>query len=353
MSKLDTLMAEVNKKFKQQIMTTGMPEFHSKGKIPFSSMRLNYMTYGGIPRDGIVEFFGEEGGGKTTTALDIVANAQRIFKQEAGKNGTPLQVMWIDAENQLDEDWAEQLGVDVKSLRIFSPVKMAAEDILEVAVSAAETGEIGLLVLDSIGSLMSRKEIEGSVEDKQYCGIADPMRKFVNKIRPITGKVGCCLLCINQLRDNVGAMFPSTKTPGGRSYKHALDLRLQFQKGALIAKDGSEQSKSFSDPAGHQVMVSLAKTRVCKPNRKSGHYVLNYDTGIEHIADLADLCIKMNVITKSGSWFEVVDLKTGEMMLDENDEPLKLQGRSAVLKFLEDNPKIYKELKEEVAEKIK
>lgn len=352
MSKLDSLMAEVNKKFKQQIMTDGLPEFNRE-KIPFSSMRLNYMTYGGIPRDGIVEFFGEEGGGKTTTALDIAANAQRLFSQEAGKKGEPLKVLWIDAENQLDDAWAKQLGVDVEALKVFTPVNMAAEDILEVAISAAETGEIGLIVLDSIGSLMSRKEMEGTVEDKQFCGVADPMRKFVNKIRPITGRVGCCLLCINQLRDNVGAMFPSTKTPGGRSYKHALDLRLQFQKGALIAKDGSEQNKSFSDPAGHMVMVSLAKTRVCKPNRKSGHYVLDYSKGIEHIADLADLCIKMDVITKSGSWFEIVDLKTGEIMMDENDEPLKLQGRAAVLKFLEDNPKIYKELKEEVAEKIK
>ena len=352
MSKLDSLMAEVNKKFKQQIMTAGLPEFNRE-KIPFSSMRLNYMTYGGIPRDGIVEFFGEEGGGKTTTALDIAANAQRLFSQEAGKKGEPLKVLWIDAENQLDDAWAKQLGVDVEALKVFTPVNMAAEDILEVAISAAETGEIGLIVLDSIGSLMSRKEMEGTVEDKQFCGVADPMRKFVNKIRPITGRVGCCLLCINQLRDNVGAMFPSTKTPGGRSYKHALDLRLQFQKGALIAKDGSEQNKSFSDPAGHMVMVSLAKTRVCKPNRKSGHYVLDYSKGIEHIADLADLCIKMDVITKSGSWFEIVDLKTGEIMMDENDEPLKLQGRAAVLKFLEDNPKIYKELKEEVAEKIK
>ena len=352
MSKLDSLMAEVNKKFKQQIMTDGLPQFNRE-KIPFSSMRLNYMTYGGIPRDGIVEFFGEEGGGKTTTALDIAANAQRLFSQEAGKKGEPLKVLWIDAENQLDDAWAKQLGVDVEALKVFTPVNMAAEDILEVAISAAETGEIGLIVLDSIGSLMSRKEMEGTVEDKQFCGVADPMRKFVNKIRPITGRVGCCLLCINQLRDNVGAMFPSTKTPGGRSYKHALDLRLQFQKGALIAKDGSEQNKSFSDPAGHMVMVSLAKTRVCKPNRKSGHYVLDYAKGIEHIADLADLCIKMDVITKSGSWFEIVDLKTGEIMMDENDKPLKLQGRTAVLKFLQDNPKIYDELKNEIAQRIK
>ena len=352
MSKLDSLMAEVNKKFKQQIMTDGLPEFHRE-KIPFSSMRLNYMTYGGIPREGIVEFFGEEGGGKTTTALDIVANAQKVFAQEAGKKGEPLKVLWIDAENQLDDAWAKQLGVDVEALKVFTPVNMAAEDILEVAISAAETGEIGLIVLDSIGSLMSRKEMEGTVEDKQFCGVADPMRKFVNKIRPITGRVGCCLLCINQLRDNVGAMFPSTKTPGGRSYKHALDLRLQFQKGALIAKDGSEQNKSYSDPAGHMVMVSLAKTRVCKPNRKTGHYVLDYEKGIEYIADLADLCLKLDIISKSGSWFEIVDPKTGEMMMDENDEPLKLQGRSAVLKFLQDNPKIFKELKDKKKKKIK
>ena len=352
MSKLDSLMAEVNKRFKQELMTNGLPVFNKK-RIPFSSMRLNYMTYGGIPRDGMIEFFGEEGSGKTTTALDIVANAQRIFKQEAGKKQEPLKVLWIDAENQLDEQWAKTLGVDLTCLKVFVPINMAAEDILEVAIASAATGEVGLIVLDSIGGLMSRKEIEGSVEDKQFCGIADPMRKFVNKIRPILGRNGCAFICINQLRDNVGAMYPSTKTPGGRAYKHALDLRMGFQKGALVAADGSEQSKSFDSPAGHMVMVSIAKTRICKPNRKSGHYVLDYDEGVEQVADLADLCVKLEIISKTGAWFEIVDLQTGEMMRDENDVPIKLQGRSNVIKFLKENPKIYEELKNGVAEKIK
>lgn len=352
MSALEQLMQEVNKKFKKKIMCAGLPKFEGE-KIPFSSMRLNYMTYGGIPRGSMVEFFGEEGGGKTTTALDIVANAQKIFKAEAKRaKKEPLKVLWIDAEGQLKEDWAVTLGVDVADLSFFQPEMMAAEDILETAISAVGTGEIGLLVIDSIGGLMSRKEMEGTVEDKQFCGIADPMRKFVNKVRPILAKNNCACICINQLRDNVGAQFPSTKTPGGRSYKHALDLRLQFQKGVLLAGDGTEQKQSYDTPAGHQVMVSIAKTRVCRPNRRSGFYTLNYTDGVDNVSDLADLCVKIGLISKSGAWFELVDGKTGEMLTDEDGEVLKLQGRAAVIKFLKENKKIFEEMKEYAEKEI-
>lgn len=352
MSTLDQLMQEVNKKFKSKLMTVGLPQYERE-RIPFSSIRLNYMTYGGVPRGCMVELFGEEGGGKTTTALDIVANAQKLFKAEAKKKkDEPKKVLWIDAENQLDEDWAQLLGVDVAALTVFTPANMSAEDILEVAISAAETGEVGLIVLDSIGGLMSRKEMEGTVEDKQFCGIADPMRKFVNKIRPILGKNGATFVCINQLRDNVGAQFPSVKTPGGRAFKHALDLRLQFQKGVLLANDGTEQKQSFDAPAGHLVMVSMYKTRFCKPNRKTGFFTLNYSKGVDAVADLVDTCIKLGLIAKSGSWFELVDGKTGEMLTDEDGEILKMQGRAAVLKFLQDNKKIYEEMREYAEKEI-
>lgn len=353
MSALDQLMQDVNKKFKCKMMMTGLPTYAGGKKIPFSSMRLNYMTYGGIPRGSLVEFFGEEGGGKSTTALDVVANAQRIFAAEAKKTKRePKKILWIDAEGQLKEDWAAVLGVDVQKLNYFRPELLAAEDILETANSAVNTGEVGLLVIDSIGGLMSRKEMEGTVEDKQFCGIADQMRKFVNKVRPVLIKNGCACICINQLRDNVGAQFPSTKTPGGRSYKHALDLRLQFQKGVLLAGDGSEQKQSFDVPAGHQVMVSIAKTRVCRPNRRTGFYTLNYTYGVDNISDLVDLCLKIGFITKSGAWFELVNGKTGEVLDDGKGGTLKLQGRAAVLKYLKENKKVYEEMKKNAEEKI-
>ena len=352
MSALEQLMQEVNKKFKKTVMSSGLPKFEGE-KIPFSSMRLNYMTYGGIPRGSLTEFFGEENGGKTTTALDIVANAQKIFNAEAKRaKKQPLKVLWIDAEGSLKEDWANTLGVDTNAVQFFQPSMMAAEDILETAISAVNTGEVGLLVIDSIGGLMSRKEMEGTVEDKQFCGVADQLRKFVNKVRPVLLRNRCACICINQLRDNVGAQYPSTKTPGGRSYKHALDLRLQFQKGVLLAGDGTEQKQSYDAPVGNQVMVSIAKTRVCRPNRRAGFYTLNYESGVDNVSDLVDLCIKIGLISKSGAWFELVDGKTGEMLADEDGEVLKLQGRAAVLKFLRENKKIYEEMREYAEKKI-
>ena len=145
-SKLDEIMKNANKRFKEEILTQGLSGYSYK-RIPFTSPRMNYCTFGGIPIGKITEFYGEEHGGKTTTALDIVANYQN--------SGDNRDVLYIDAENTFDVDWARKLCVDVSNIYILQPKSQSAEEIFQIICDSVDTGEGGLWVLDSIGALLS------------------------------------------------------------------------------------------------------------------------------------------------------------------------------------------------------
>ena len=140
-SKVDEIMKKVNKDAKDDVFITGMPEYEYE-RVPFTSPKMNYITYGGLPLGRIVEFFGEEGGGKTTTALDIVANFQNLYPDR--------DVLYVDAENTLDIEWARKIGVDVDRIKLYQPKTESAEYILQVIKDVTNSGEVGLWVLDSI-----------------------------------------------------------------------------------------------------------------------------------------------------------------------------------------------------------
>ena len=201
MGKLDILIKEFNKQYKEEIVARGIPKIETQ-KIPFSSPRANYMLYGGIPRGRIVEFAGEENGGKTTTALDIVANAQKLFQEEWENEITeleaidkkkkeqqsrldyikargPKQVVYADCENTLDEEWARKLGVDTNKMILLKPQSQTAEQIFEMLLQMIDTDEVGLVVIDSLGTFQSG--YEKSMEEKTYGGIAAALTLFSKK----------------------------------------------------------------------------------------------------------------------------------------------------------------------------
>ena len=189
-TKLEELVKKLNSEHNGSLIVTGAVTYNID-KIPFSSPRANYMTYGGIPLGRVIEFAGEESGGKTTTSLDIAGNAQKYFQTEweeeveklnNTKNLTksqtlrlqylnergPRKVFWIDSENTFDDLWAEKNGVDIEHLVKMTPQQEYAEEIFEMALSIMDTGDVGLVVLDSLGILMSKQQYEKNVEDKTY-----------------------------------------------------------------------------------------------------------------------------------------------------------------------------------------
>lgn len=321
MPNLDEIIKEMNKKTKEQVVNYGLPSY-SVNKIPFTSPRMNYCTFGGIPVGKLTEFFGEEHGGKTTTALDIVANYQQMENAK--------KVLYVDAENTLDIDWALKLGVEVDSMLTFKPTSHSAEEIFQFILDAMDTDEIGLWVLDSIGVLASKQELEKSMEEKTYAGISGPLTVFGRKAEMMMQKYQCTGIAINQLRDDLGAMWAgASKTPGGHAWKHYCSMRLQFSKGKYIDKDGNDLNSKAENPAGNYVLMSMVKSKSCPPTRRTGFYTLNYEYGVDYLKDLVDVAMKYGMITKAGSWFSIVKPETGELVE-------KFHGLADMYKHLED-----------------
>ena len=322
MPKLDDVIKDLNKKTKENVVTVGLPSYEFK-RIPFTSPRMNYCTFGGIPVGKITEFFGEEHGGKTTTALDIIANYQQSEDDR--------KVLYIDAENTLDVEWARKLGVDVDEMIVFKPTSQSAEEIFQFILNAIDTGEIGLWVLDSIGALASAQELEKTMEEKTYAGISGPLTVFGRKVEMLMHRHQCTGIGINQIRDDLGAMWAgAVKTPGGKGWKHYCAVRMQFSKGKYIDEDGNDLNSKAESPAGNYVLMSMVKNKSCPPTRRTGFYTLNYEFGIDYLKDLVEVAMKYGVIDKSGAWYSIVDLSTGELIA-------KLQGMANVYKYLE-NP---------------
>lgn len=321
MSKLNNLIKEFNKSSSETVVSVGLPTYEFK-RIPFTSPRMNYCTFGGLPVGKLIEFYGEEHGGKTTSALDIIANYQQTGDNRA--------VLYVDAENTLDAEWARTMGVDVDNLILFKPTSQSAEEILQFILDAIDTGEIGLWVLDSIGALSSKQELEKTLDEKTYAGISAPLTVFGRKAEMLMTRHHCTGIGINQLRDDLGAMWAgATKTPGGRGWRHYCAVRLQFSKGKYIDENGVELNSRAESPAGNYVLMSMTKNKTCPPTRRTGFYTLNYTKGVDYLKDLVEVAIKYDIVQKSGAWYSIVDIETGEKLIT-------LQGSSKLYAHLED-----------------
>ena len=327
-TKLDALIKEVNKKAKEEIVTVGLNDY-SYHRIPFTSPRMNHCTYGGLPIGKLIEFYGEEHGGKTTTALDIVANFQNMSDRE---------VLYVDAENTLDVEWARKLGVDVEKLIIMQPKSQSAEEIFQIICDAIETDEIGLWVLDSIGVLLSQQEWDKTLEDKTYGGISKPLTQFSKRVESLMARHKCTGIGINQMREVIGSQFPMQTTPGGKAWKHCCAVRMQFSRGKFIDEKGNELTRGAENPAGNIVMMSMTKNKTCPPNRRVGQYRLNYADGIDYLKDLVDMAIYYDIIDKRGAWFDITDIETGEILES------KIQGQANVYSLLENDEELLKRI---------
>lgn len=320
--KLDEIVKNVNKQQKEEIITKGLGAFRYQ-RIPFTSPRMNYCTFGGLPIGKITEFYGEEHGGKTTSALDIVANYQQMSDAR--------DVLYIDAENTLDVEWAKKIGVNVDDMYILQPKSQSAEEIFQIICESVDTGEVGLWVLDSIGALMSQQELDKSMEDKTYGGIAKALTLFGKKIEMLMQRHKSTGIGINQIREDLNSSWGGVTTPGGKAWKHFCSVRLMFSRGKFIDEKGNELTRSAESPAGNIVLMSMTKNKTCPPVRRTGFYTLNYETGIDYLKDLVDVAIKYNIIDKHGAWFDIIDIESGEILEG------KIQGQANVYEKLDTN----------------
>ena len=336
---LAEIMKDMNKEWGGDVIRKGVSEYDYK-RIPFTSPRLNYITHGGLPVGKLIEFYGEEHGGKTTTALDSIANYQNT---DDGRT-----VLYVDAENTLDSVWATRLGVDVDSMIIMNPTSQGAETIFEKTLRIIETGEIGFVVIDSLGVMMSNQAYEKSVEEKTYGGIAMALTNFSKQAEGLCHKNECTLIGINQMRADMNSTYGGKTTTGGMAWKHNVSVRLGFSKGYSFDSKYAKVASTVENPYGNIVNVAMTKNKTCPPDRRNGFYTLVYSKGIDYLYDLTEVCMKYGVIEKSGSWYYLKDVANGE-------EIKKLQGQYAVSEFLsdEDNIDVLKMYEDFLEQKIR
>src|SRR5580700_11052110 len=315
---LDLALTQIEKQFgKGSILRLGSKEaIVPVAAISSGSISLDHaLGVGGFPRGRIVEIFGPESSGKTTVALQVVAEAQKAGGMAA----------FIDVEHALDPIYARKLGVDVDNLLVSQPDY--AEQALEITNALITSGSIDVLVVDSVAALVPKSELDGEMGDSHMGVQARLMSQAMRKLTGNVSKSNTCLIFINQIREKIGVMFgnPETTT-GGRALKFYSSIRADIRRVAAI-KDGETVT-------GSRTKVKIVKNKVASPFREAEFDII-YGEGISKEGDLLDLGAAQNIIEKSGSWYGFKGERIG-------------QGRENARQFLKDNPDVKKKVDTEL-----
>lgn len=284
--------------------------------ISSGSISVDYaLGVGGFPRGRINEIFGPESSGKTTIALQVVAEAQKQGGMAA----------FVDVEHALDPVYAKKLGVDIDNLLVSQPD--FAEQALEITNALIASGSIDVLVVDSVAALVPKAELDGEMGDA-FVGVqARLMSQAMRKLTGVVSKSNSCLIFINQIREKIGVMFGSPETTsGGRALKFYSSVRVDIRRISAI-KDGEQV-------IGNRTKVKIVKNKVAAPFKEAEFDIL-YGEGVSREGDLLDLGVANNVVEKSGSWFSYKGERIG-------------QGRETARQFLKDNPDIRKRIDTEL-----
>ena len=314
---LEQAILQIEKQFgKGSIMKLSEEAQQHIDVIPTGCLTLDMaLGIGGVPRGRIIEIYGPESSGKTTVALHILAEAQKL-------GGTAA---FIDAEHALDPSYAEKLGVNVSELYISQPD--TGEQALDICESLVRSGAIDIVVIDSVAALTPKAEIDGEMGDNFIGTQARLMSQALRKLTGITNKSKAVVIFINQLRDKIGVIYGSPETTtGGKALKFYSSIRLDVRK-VDVLKDGS-------DIVGNRTKIKIVKNKMAPPFR-TAEFDIMYGQGIDKIGCIIDVAVGADVIQKSGSWYSYNDTKIG-------------QGKDNVRVFLKENPEIYAEIEEKV-----
>ena len=318
---VDLAIAQIDKQFgKGAILRLGTKEVVPVSVIPTGALSLDYaLGVGGVPRGRVIEIFGPESSGKTTLALQIVAEAQK-------KNGAAA---FIDAEHALDPSYAAKLGVDVDNLLVSQPDY--GEQALDIAEVLVRSGGVDVIVVDSVAALVPKAELDGEMGDSHMGLHARLMSQALRKLTGIVSKSNTCLIFINQIREKIGVMFgnPETTT-GGRALKFYSSVRIDIRRIAAI-KDGDRL-------VGNRTRAKVVKNKVAAPFRESEFDIL-YGEGISREGDILDMGVDKRLIEKSGAWYSYNGDRIG-------------QGRENARIFLKENHDICNKLNNDLRDAL-
>ena len=314
---LETAMQQIEKMYgKGSIMRYGENAETNVEAIPTGSLALDLaLGIGGVPRGRIIEIYGPESSGKTTLALHILAQAQKLGGE----------VAFVDAEHALDPTYARALGVRIEDMLISQPD--TGEQALEITEALVRSGAIDVVVVDSVAALVPRAEIEGEMGDS-FVGLhARLMSQALRKLTGVIAKTNSIVIFINQLREKVGIMYGNPEvTTGGRALKFYASVRIDVRR--------IEALKNGSEIVGNRTRAKVVKNKVAPPFREA-EFDIMYGEGISHFGELIDLGVKLELVQKSGSWFSIGETRIG-------------QGRDAAKRFLQENPEVADKLEADI-----
>ncbi|NLY56411.1 MAG: recombinase RecA [Firmicutes bacterium] len=318
---LEVAIGQIEKQFgKGSIMKLGSESVLNVEVIPTGALNLDLaLGVGGVPRGRIVEIFGPESSGKTTVALHIIAESQKLGGIAA----------FIDAEHAFSPEYARRLGVDLDNLLVSQPD--TGEQALEIAEALVRSGAIDVIVVDSVAALVPRAELEGEMGDAHVGLQARLMSQALRKLTGAISKSKTCAIFINQLREKVGVMFGNPETtPGGRALKFYSSVRLDVRR--------LETLKQGTQMIGSRVKIKVVKNKVAPPFKEAEVDIM-YGEGISREGVILDLAVEHDVISKSGSWFSYGDLRLG-------------QGRDNAKAYLQENKEILAEIERTLRQKL-
>ena len=310
---LNDAIKQIEKQFgKGSVMKLGDYTAMNVEAIPTGALSLDIaLGIGGIPRGRIIEVFGPESSGKTTLALHLIAEAQKMGGEAA----------FIDAEHALDPVYAKHLGVNIDELIVSQPD--TGEQALEIAEALVRSGALDIIVVDSVAALVPKAEIDGDMGDAHVGLQARLMSQALRKLAGVINKSKCVIVFINQLREKVGVMFGNPETtPGGRALKFYASVRLDIRRVESLKQDG--------EVIGNRTRVKVVKNKVAPPFREAEFDII-YGKGISKEGNILDAAVNLDIVEKSGSWFSYNGERIG-------------QGRENVKEYLAKNPKIAEEI---------
>ena len=314
---LEVAMSQIEKQFgKGSVMKLGQFKAMEIEAIPTGALSLDIaLGIGGVPRGRIIEVYGPESSGKTTLALHVIAEAQKMGGEAA----------FIDAEHALDPVYAKKLGVDIDNLIVSQPD--TGEQALEITEALVRSGALDVIVVDSVAALVPKAEIDGDMGDSHMGLQARLMSQALRKLAGAINKSKTVLIFINQLREKIGVMFgnPETTT-GGRALKFYASVRMDIRKTEMMKQDGQV--------IGNRVRVKVIKNKVAPPFREAEFDVL-YGKGISKEGNIFDMAVNLDIIDKSGSWFSYEGQRIG-------------QGRENAKRYLIDRPELLQEVEKKV-----
>ena len=318
---LQTALAQIEKNFgKGTVMRLGDRPDMNVDAIPTGSLALDAaLGIGGVPKGRIIEIYGPESSGKTTLALHILAEAQKMGGE----------VAFVDAEHALDPVYAAALGVDTDNMLVSQPD--TGEQALEITDALVRSGAVDAVVVDSVAALVPKQEIEGEMGDT-FVGLqARLMSQALRKLAGTIAKTNCVVIFINQLRMKIGVMYgnPETTT-GGNALKFYSSVRLDVRRTEAIKEGGNV--------IGNKTRVKVVKNKVAPPFREA-YFDIMYGQGISKWGELVDLAIEMDIVQKSGSWFSMGEERIG-------------QGKDSVKTYLQANPEIAEEVEAQIRENL-